>query len=131
MSRLETEPVPVHVASVADGLGPAPRRRLRAVSLYTVVLTADEPAKQVLQPDPNRVIARVQAGGNNVVLARTKGDAQAAANTGDVTLARPNGMLLPYANATPYPLETTGEVWAAAAAYPAQVAVSVITEAGS
>ena len=127
MSQTETTParaVSVHLASSDVPIG-NPAGRERAVSFYTLVLTADDPVQQVLRPDPNRVTARVQAGGANVVLTKTKGAGQNA--TADAAQATPHGMLLPYTNTAPYPLDTTGEVWAAAASYPAQVAVSVIT----
>jgi hypothetical protein len=106
------------------------RRKARSVVFYTVVLTSDEPAKQVLRPDPNRVIAYVQAGGANVVLTTNRADAQSRQNTGDTGLAQPNGALLPYGNTSPTPLETTSEVWAATPTYPAQVSVVAVYEAG-
>lgn len=100
---------------------------MRSTTFYTVLLSADTPAAQVLRPDPNRVIAYVQAGGADVVLCKSKGEAQA--NTSDPTYAAPNGALLPFGNTCPTPLDTTGEVWAGGATYPAQVSVIVVTEA--
>jgi len=124
----DIEPVHVHVASSDVPLGQAPAgQRERIVTFYTLTFDSSRTVHQVLRPDPNRVIAYVQAGGANIVLARTKGDAQA--NTADATYSQPNGTLLPYGNTVPYPLATTSEVWAASAVYPAQLAVTVITEA--
>jgi hypothetical protein len=135
MSDVEQMPaIPVHLASAGPGVqlggGHAPRPRPRRRPLFrTVVLTADNPYVQLFGIDENRLCAYVQAGGNDAVLCSSKSQAQKPANISDATLAAPDGTLLPYGNAAPYPLETTEEVWVAAAAYPTQVTVTVITNA--
>jgi hypothetical protein len=123
----DIEAVQVHIkSSEVPFVAAHPQRRPQAPNFFTIVLTSIEPVKQILPPDPKRIIAYVQAGGFNVVLTTTKGDAQH--NTSDPTYATPTGMVLPYGNTAPYPLPTTGEVWAASASYPAQVTVTTITE---
>lgn len=124
----ETRPaVRVHIGSSDVPLGaPAPARRRRSVTFRTIVLSSDVPVDQVMQPDPNRVIAYVQAGGADVVLTKSKGDAQA--NTRDASYSAPVGTLLPFGNTVPYPLETNDEVWVGSAVYPAQVSVTIVTE---
>jgi hypothetical protein len=106
-------------------MGGSQRKRERTVTFYTLTFDSSRTVHQVLRADPNRVIAYVQAGGANIVLTKSKGDAQS--NVSDATYAQPHGLLLPYANAAPYPLDTTSEVWAGCASYPAQLAVTVIT----
>lgn len=126
MESKEYPPIKVHVASSDVDIKPA--KKQRTAIFRTFVLSSATPVDRILGPEPNRVIAYVQAGGNNVVLAGSKAQAQASANINDTTLANANGCILPYNNTTPYPLETTTEVWAAAASYPAQVTMTVIYE---
>lgn len=127
MTTPEYPPALVHVASVSPdaaaalrptrpGHDPGPR------SVFdTVVLTADEPVKQLLKPDPNRAWAIIQVFDNTIVLTTSKGNAQAAANTGDTTLARPIGAIVP--TGVVVPLRQQNEVWAAAATYPTRISV--------
>ncbi len=117
-------PIRVHIASAAPGMapGPAARHQLAHLLPRTVVLTADEPVKQLLRPDPHREYAIVIARTNDVVLTETRGDGQAPANTADATLASPNGGVIPHDVEISLP-SITSELWAAAATYPTRVTV--------
>lgn len=117
-------PVSVHIASASASLRlgaalPA-RPRQRAVTLRTIQLTQASQAWPVLSRDLARAGAWVQALTQDVTLARSRAEAE----TGE-------GYTLPHANTAPTPLDTTDEVWAYAAAVPAQLSVLTITEAGT
>ena len=88
---------------------------------YTVVLTADDPVQQLLPRGETREYALVQVLDNDAVITVSKGEGQAPANTGDTTLAAPNGAIIP--TGVVVPLRCTNEVWAAAATYPTRISV--------
>lgn len=121
-------PALVHVTGIDDAaagkIGAGSRRRPRASHVIprTVVLTADEPVKQLLTPDPHREWVIIIARANTIVLAESKGDGQAAANTGDATAASPNGAAIP-PGLQIGPFACTNELWAAGATYPTPVTV--------
>lgn len=113
-------PIGVHIVST-DAQAPAPRREEYRTILRSVILTADEPAKQLVPPNPNLERLIVTAFTNEIVLSRTKGDAQAAGNLAS-SITNPNGTLL----ATGYPYDigrTTSEMWASTGTYPTIVSV--------
>lgn len=127
MTDHDPGPVLVHLTGSDVPLTPQQKSRAaRRSLLFTLTFSALTPFRQVCGPDPCRVRLLVQAGGADVVLCKSQGEAQA--NTGDPAYAAPTGMLLPFGNAGPWPLDTTDELWAAAAVYPAQLAVTIITE---
>jgi hypothetical protein len=120
------EPVQVHVASVADGLGPVqPDTRQRVLVPRTVILTSDEPAKPLAPPNPDRVFLGIIANSNAVVISRTKGDAQAAGNL-ESSITNPNGAYIPSGILIWVP-EATSEVWASTGNYPTMVSVLEVT----
>lgn len=113
-------PIGVHIVST-DAEAPAPRQKQYRTILRSVILTADEPAKQLVPPNPNLERLIVTAFTNNVVLSKTKGDAQAAGNVAS-SITNPNGTLL--ADGTPYKIgRTTSEIWASTGTYPTIVSV--------
>lgn len=117
-------PVPVVLHSVAEGVSlsaPAAPRKYQCVAVpRTLVLTSDEPAQQLLRPDPDLDFAWVFCFTNNVVLSKSKGDAQASGNTA-ATITRPNGSLIP--SGVMVPIETTSELWVSTGTYPTMVSV--------
>ncbi len=121
-------PVLVHVANL-----PAPGRRLKISVFYTRILTAADPAQQILIPNPDRCEAQIIVFDNPVVLGKSQGDVQAGANLTDVTLAAPQGAIVPNtapnAMRNPYLVSGTNEVWAAAAAYPTRISVQAVNYA--
>lgn len=127
---VELAPVPVVVHGIAEGvqLGPpaAPQRERVAVP-RTVVLTSDEPVAPLLRPDPDLAFCWVFAFTNAVVLARSKGDGQAAGNVA-ATITRPNGALIPAG--VMVPIDTTSELWLATGTYPTMVSVFPVYRRG-
>lgn len=118
-------PVTAHIASVGPGLslGSYGKRECGYhVIPRTVVLTSDEPVKQLLAPNPNREYAIIIARTNDVVLCESKGDGQAASNVSDTTYANPNGSVIPHDIEITF-RKITSEMWAAAATYPTRVTV--------
>lgn len=121
------EPVQVHVASMAPGLGPAPvDARQRVLVPRTELLNSDMPAKQLCLPNPDRVWLGIIANTNAIVLARSKSDAQAPGNTAS-SITAPNGALIPSGILVWIP-DTTSEVWAATGTYPTLVTVLEVTK---
>lgn len=126
----EIQPVSVHVTSIDAGVlqppaaAPSPVIGCRP---YTVVLTSSVPVDTILDRDPKRAYALVQAGGNNVVISNNKTEAFAKENL-VAGLPNPSGMVLPFGNTTPTKIPGGDRWWAAAAAYPAQITVLVVQE---
>ena len=123
------EPVKVHVASAAPGAlnGTATRRKRASCRPYTVVLTSTNPVQTILDLDDSRSYALVQAGGFDVVINNSNGEAQNAANQVS-GLPDPVGMVLSCGNTAPTRIPGGERWWAAAAEYPAQVTVLVVQE---
>lgn len=129
MSETETteyEPVRVHVVADSTATPATPRRM--AVTYRTIVLTTTSPVQNLLGTDPSRCHVLVQATTNDVVLAATEAQAQDAANQAS-GIPAPDGFLLPHANTAPARLETTEQLWAAAATYPAIVSLAIAAPA--
>lgn len=120
-------PIGVHVASSDVPLGSGGRPRRRYTMFFTKTLSAAVPVDQILGSTPTRLYVLLQAGGANVIIAASQGTAQNAANT-TVGQPLPQGMVLPYTNTAPTRIEGSGQLWAAAASYPAQVTVAACYE---
>lgn len=127
MSENEIRAVNVHIASVADGVMPGAPKPPREQVLVprTVILTSDEPAKQLALPNPDREFIGIIATTNAVVLSRSKADAQAPGNVA-ATISAPNGALIP-AGVLIWIPETTSEIWASTGTYPTMVTVLEVT----
>src|SRR5258708_12424539 len=84
-TETEIQSVPIHVASVAEGvsLGAAPaRKHKRFKTTYeTYILTANEPAQIILPQDPKRFRYSVLAIDNDIVLGPPKPVVAATVNT--------------------------------------------------
>jgi hypothetical protein len=130
----ELTPIPIHVASVSSDIRLAEvtaAKKCRRKSVYqTILLTANDPVQQILEPSDNRVIAWVQPIDQDVVLTANKGDGQSSRNTGDSTLANPTGALLKkvFDNGSLVPIDDIGEVWVAASVFPCRVTVIAVYE---
>lgn len=129
MTMPDIPPVPVRVVSVAPGtIGPgAYPAKTEFCTVRTFLFSAASPSHVVLPADATRLIAYVQAGGNNVVICTDKGMEQDPANL-VAGLPAPNGLVIPFGNTGPYPLRGINEFRAVAASYPAQLTVSIIHE---
>jgi hypothetical protein len=124
-------PIPVHVASIAEGLssssasspGPAPRKQQR-LQTNTFFLTAANPVAQVWPPSVERVYgaitAAIAASNPPVVFVATN---QADAQQQGGGAAQINGL-----DTAPFPLSTTDAVWISAASLPATVSVVAVYE---
>lgn len=119
----EIPPIKAHVVK-DDTKGPRPRRRPVFRSL---TLTSAKPVAAMCGTDPGRRGITAQAIGNDVVLAATEAQAQAAANEAS-GIPNPEGYLLAHANTAPTHIDTTEVMWAAAASYPATVTYVLLTE---
>lgn len=130
MNETDQPVVRVHVASADVQLGgqaPAPARRRIGCRPSTVVLTSTTPVQTILDANPKRAYALVQAGGFDVVISNSKGEAENQANQ-VAGLPNPIGMVLSYGNTMPTKIPG-GERWyAAAAQYPAQVTILAVLE---
>jgi hypothetical protein len=113
-------PVPVSVCDPVVTVATVPQH----VSFHTLVLTTDDPQRQLLPLDALRVEALVQALDQDVVLTSSRSQAQSTANT-VASLPNPDGAILPKANTTPTRMPATAEVWATAQVLPARVSVIV------
>ena len=127
----EKPAVRVHVASSDVSLGGSERPAKKRVGCrpYTVVLTSTNPVQTILDGDDSRVYALVQAGGFDVVINNSLGEAQNAANQVS-GLPDPIGMVLSCGNTAPTRIDGGQRWWAAAAQYPAQVTVLAVQEDG-
>jgi len=123
------KPINVHVASSDVALGGSERtaRKRTGCRPYTVVLTSTNPVQTILDGDPSRVYALVQAGGYDVVINNSNGEINNAANQVS-GLPDPVGMVLSCGNTAPTRIPGGERWWAAAAEYPAQVTVLVVQE---
>lgn len=117
----EMTAVPVCIADPVVTVPVVPQH----TSFRTVVLTSDDPVRQILPLDPLRVSATVISPDNDAVLAGSKSQASDKANLSDTTLARPNGTLLPKALTAGMPISSTDAVWVAAATYPSRISVLI------
>lgn len=118
-------PIGVHIKSSDVGLGGGGRKQHRVVFM-TETLTTTRPVGELLGYAKTRLYTLMQAGGNNVVIA-DKSSAQNPANQVS-GLPNPQGMVLPYTNTAPTKIPGGQELWAAAAAYPAQITMAVVYE---
>lgn len=120
--------VPVHVASIAAEVQLGTPRDTRQYVLVprTVILTSDEPVKQLAPPNPDRCRITIIANTNAIVLSRTKADAQAPGNLA-ATIAAPNGAYLPSGLPGVDVPETTSEIWGSTGTYPTMVTVLEVT----
>lgn len=117
----DIEPVHVHVASADVALGAPPAAAAELVAVpHTVAVTADEPARQLCQPNPGRKFIGICAFTNAVVISRSKGDAQAAGNVA-ATITAPNGAMIP--SGVYVWFESTNELWVSCGTYPTLVSV--------
>lgn len=90
----EITPVPVHVTGVARGVLPgAPRRRMKT-TYETYILTANEPAQNILPQDPKRYSYHIFAIDNDIVIGPTKGVVASPVNQ-VATVPSPNGAYFP------------------------------------
>lgn len=123
------QPISVHVASAEPGVMPGAAKGKRRVMIsYTRVLTEAVPFDEILPQDESRICAWAQAGGANVVISTSQG--QAGDPNNQVSgLPYPNGFVLPSTNTAPTPIEGIQRTFATAAAYPAQVTIMVVREA--
>jgi hypothetical protein len=128
----EPRPIPVHVTGADVSLAPAAPvkpRKVRKITCRTFILTASQRVSQILVEDLTRREAYVQVSGADVVLCGDKGQAGDPANI-TTGLPAPNGTFLSHTNTAPWPLRTTGALWAASpAAANALVAVTIVNEA--
>lgn len=122
---IEPPIVRVHLAGSDVPFGR--RRAERRLTTFTKVITAAAPVADLLPYDPGRIIARVQALDNDVIVTTSFGEAQDVANT---TVGQPfaNGLVVAKANPFPWPLDGAQRMWATAAAYPARITVAVVHE---
>jgi hypothetical protein len=118
-------PVPVHVTGISAGatLGhaaPLGRDRVRTRFL-TETVDDINPVRPLLPDDSDRVCARIQATGGDVVLCASEADAQHAP---------PQGSVLPSANTAPWPVRGQGAVWAAQKTPGTSCVISVTADYG-
>jgi hypothetical protein len=118
-------PIGVHIKSSDVAIGGGGRKRRRVIFL-TETFTSTRPVGELLGYSASRLYVLMQAGGANVVIA-DKASAQNPANQVS-GLPNPQGMVLPYTNTAPTRIPGGQELWAAAAAYPAQVTMAVVYE---
>jgi hypothetical protein len=120
-------PIPVHVASIADGLtpgpGPAAPRRRRLVT-NTLFLTALSPVQQAWPPSTERVYGAV----TSAIAASNPPVIFVAANQADAQQQGGGAAQISGLDTAPFPLSTTDAVWISAAAVPATVSVVAIYE---
>lgn len=121
-------PIKVHVASSDVGPGEQSGKKAVFCRAYTVVLTSAITTEAILELDPKRLYALVAAGGNDVIINTSKGEAQNVANT-TTGLPNPIGFYLSAGFTVPTKLPGGQKWYASAAAYPAQVTVLVVSEA--
>ena len=122
-------PIPVHVASIAEGLTPSsassassPKRKRLVTN--TLFLTAAQPVQQAWPPSTERVYAAITsaiaASSPQVIFVATR---LAYAQQQGGGAAQVSGL-----DTAPFPLPTTDAVWVSAASLPATVSVVAIYE---
>jgi hypothetical protein len=120
-------PIPVHVASIADGLSSAassPRRRQRRLVTNTLYLTAANPVIQAWPPSDERVYGCV----TSAIAAASPPVVFVAPNMADAQQQGGGAAQISGLDTSPFELSTTDAVWISAAALPATVSVVAIYE---
>lgn len=121
-------PIPVHVASIADGLGASsassPARPQRRLQTNTFFLTAAQPVQQVWPPSTERVYGAV----TSAIAASSPPVIFVATNQADAMQQGGGAAQVSGLDTAPFPLSTTDAVWISAAALPATVSVVAIYE---
>lgn len=121
-------PIPVHVASIADGLTPgsastaSPRRRRLVTN--TLFLTALNPVQQAWPPSTERVYGAI----TSAIAASSPPVVFVAANAADAQQQGGGAAQVSGLDTAPFPLPTTDAVWVSAATLPATVSVVAVYE---
>ena len=112
MNEPEIKPVPIHLASVADGVALAgPRRAASAIVTRFGTETVDDSnsVRPLLPASDERVCAYVQATGGDVYLCDSEAKATQARDTTNSEL----GTFLSHTNTAPWPIGGQQAVWIA------------------
>jgi hypothetical protein len=119
-------PIPVHVASIADGLSSAssPRRKQRRLQTNTLYLTAAQPVQQAWPPSDERVYGAV----TSAIAASSPPIIFVATNQADAQQQGGGAAMVSGLDTSPFPLSTTDCVWISAASLPATVSVVAVYE---
>jgi hypothetical protein len=121
---MQAEPIPVHIMGTDLPPCTVPRRKRRALRTNTYILTAANPVQPVLPQADNRVEAWITSavGASPPVIFISTSQAGAQAQGGGA--AQVNGT-----DTTPFPVNTTDQVWiSAASGFPVTVSVVAIYE---
>lgn len=118
------EPIRVHVVLDDTKADPKERRIEFRSSEKTIILNAANPAQMLAGYDPLRDEVRIVVADNPVVLSRSTGQANDAANTTG-TLANPNGRIL-INGSQEYVARGTNEVWVSTNTYPTRVGFEIV-----
>ena len=118
------EPIRVHVVLDDTKADPKERRIEFRSSEKTIILNAANPAQMLAGYDPLRDEVRIVVADNPVVLSRSTGQANDAANTTG-TLANPNGRIL-INGSQEYVARGANEVWVSTNTYPTRVGFEIV-----
>jgi hypothetical protein len=103
------------------------KKKHKHITYRTIVLSATNPVRPLLAPDPSRDYVQIIVQGNPVVLCESESKAQDPANQA-AGLPNPEGMLLPV-NPGPIRLHLTDLTWVTAQAFPAIVSIAIVSDA--
>lgn len=124
-TETDIPPLDVRIVAGTENLTKEKRPKEYRTSHRTIVLTAANPAQNIVGYDPGRKEMYINSLDNPIVLSGDTSQANDANNISG-TLATPNGRLL--ATGIDFCIPGPNETWISAAVFPSRVGVTIIRE---
>jgi hypothetical protein len=121
----EITPIPIHITGISKDVLPGRARRRMKTTYETYVLTAAEPAQNILPQEPKRYSYHILAVDNDIIIGPTKGVVAAAVNL-VANVPTPNGAYYPKGLWREF--EDNGQVYIGATTVATNTRVTVIAE---